>query len=122
MKTETENIGQDSFLDIVANLVGILIILIMVVGAHAQSQWTHAQPNEDIWKEVEQLTDEVDRTSQVATSIKLENHELEDKIRRQAEMAASLDQKRHELLVQYTIAKDEFEKQQTASSEEEKEG
>ena len=28
--------GQDSFLDIVANLVGILIILVMVVGARAK--------------------------------------------------------------------------------------
>ncbi len=32
----TEEPGQDSFLDIVANLVGILIILVMIVGAQAK--------------------------------------------------------------------------------------
>ena len=29
--------GQDSFLDIVANLVGVLIILVVIVGAQALS-------------------------------------------------------------------------------------
>ncbi|MFP6620974.1 MAG: hypothetical protein VB877_16645, partial [Pirellulaceae bacterium] len=32
----TEDPGQDSFLDIVANLVGILIILVMVVAVRAR--------------------------------------------------------------------------------------
>lgn len=32
-----EVIGQDSFLDVVANLVGILIILVMVIGARARN-------------------------------------------------------------------------------------
>ena len=31
--------GQDSFLDVAANLVGILIILVMVVGAHAKNSF-----------------------------------------------------------------------------------
>jgi hypothetical protein len=34
--SSSEAPGQDSFLDIVANLVGILIILVMVVGARAR--------------------------------------------------------------------------------------
>lgn len=34
---QAEAPGQDSFLDVVANLVGILIILVMVVAAHAKS-------------------------------------------------------------------------------------
>jgi hypothetical protein len=35
-KVEDEIVGQDSFLDVVANLVGIMIILVMVVGARAK--------------------------------------------------------------------------------------
>ena len=35
-KNQDEIIGQDSFLDVVANLVGIMIILVMVVGARAK--------------------------------------------------------------------------------------
>jgi hypothetical protein len=36
-KNQDEIVGQDSFLDIVANLVGIMIILVMVVGARAKN-------------------------------------------------------------------------------------
>jgi len=36
---ESDAIGTDSFLDVVANLVGILIILIMVIGVRAQDAW-----------------------------------------------------------------------------------
>ncbi|MAV34854.1 MAG: hypothetical protein CMJ59_05295 [Planctomycetaceae bacterium] len=36
LRVETEAPGQDAFLDIVANLVGILIILVMIVGARAK--------------------------------------------------------------------------------------
>lgn len=38
-----EEPGQDSFLDIVANLVGILIILVMIVGAQAKNAISHAK-------------------------------------------------------------------------------
>lgn len=40
--TEQETPGYDSFLDIVANLVGILVILIMVLGVRAQEAWRHS--------------------------------------------------------------------------------
>ncbi len=39
---QTDDPGQDSFLDIVANLVGILIILVMVVGAQAKNALVEA--------------------------------------------------------------------------------
>jgi len=39
-----EGPGQDSFLDIVANLVGILIILVMVIGARAKDAMLEASP------------------------------------------------------------------------------
>jgi hypothetical protein len=36
--------GQDSFLDVVSNLVGILIILVMIVGARAKDAMRHVDP------------------------------------------------------------------------------
>jgi hypothetical protein len=39
----TEPIGTDSFLDIVANLVGILVILVMVIGVRTRDAWESAQ-------------------------------------------------------------------------------
>ena len=44
--SDAEAPGQDSFLDIVANLVGILIILVMVVGARAKDALVHGLPEE----------------------------------------------------------------------------
>ena len=41
-RPQTEAPGQDSFLDVVANLVGILIILVMVVGARAKDAWVES--------------------------------------------------------------------------------
>lgn len=38
-RRSSEDIGHDAFLDIVANLVGILVILIMVLGVRAQNAW-----------------------------------------------------------------------------------
>ena len=35
IRREVDAPGQDSFLDVVANLVGILIILVMIVGTRA---------------------------------------------------------------------------------------
>ena len=43
---DTENTGQDSFLDVVANIVGILIILVMVVGVRAKNAPLLAVPTE----------------------------------------------------------------------------
>ena len=39
--------GQDSFLDVVANLVGILIILVMVVGMQARQAMEQAASQTD---------------------------------------------------------------------------
>lgn len=51
-REELNHSGHDSFLDIVANLVGILVILIMVVGVQAKEAWqtsgSEAEPPEAV--------------------------------------------------------------------------
>src|SRR5215475_10180741 len=42
-----ESAGQDSFLDVTTNIVGILIVLVMVVGMRAQNPIVEASPNSD---------------------------------------------------------------------------
>lgn len=50
--------GTDSFLDIVANLVGILIILIMVIGVRAKGAWVESKNDiEQVLSEREPLPD-----------------------------------------------------------------
>lgn len=43
-REESESVGQDSFLDVITNIVGILIILVMVVGARVQKIIIDASP------------------------------------------------------------------------------
>lgn len=43
-RDESESVGQDSFLDVITNIVGILIILVMVVGARVQKIVIDAAP------------------------------------------------------------------------------
>ena len=50
--------GYDSFLDIVANLVGILVILIMVIGVRAKDAWTQSTESLDV-EEVAEVVEEL---------------------------------------------------------------
>ena len=71
VRRPTEAPGQDSFLDIVANLVGILIILVMVVGARAKDamiEVTTSVSKED----EEEKTEPVDLETPQATATALE--------------------------------------------------
>ena len=54
-QTENQGPGQDSFLDIVANLVGILIILVVVVGAQAGENVlrSRAENNDRLFEQTE---------------------------------------------------------------------
>ena len=45
-RSNVDEPGQDSFLDIVANLVGILIILVMVIGVRAKGAWVESASHE----------------------------------------------------------------------------
>lgn len=46
LRTDDQEPGSDSFLDVVANLVGILIILVMVVGVRAKDAFLEVAPRE----------------------------------------------------------------------------
>ena len=104
--------GQDSFLDIVANLVGILIILVVVVSAQAGSaKKQQAQPNADMEQQITQLQQELSSSSDTVSKLQTDNHELEDRIIQENQLAASLTDKRHQMLVQLEIVKKQIAKQ-----------
>ena len=104
--------GQDSFLDIVANLVGILIILVVVVSAQAGSaKKQQAQPNADMEQQITQLQQELSSSSDTVAKLQTDNHELEDRIIQENQLAASLTDKRHQMLVQLEIVKKQIAKQ-----------
>ena len=103
--------GQDSFLDIVANLVGILIILVVVVGAQASASWVKAKPNTKKLEEIEKLETELSKNSDVFLKLQVDNEQLEDRIIRENRFAAALTDQRHQMLMQLNIVKSEIKKQ-----------
>ena len=74
--------GQDSFLDVIANLVGILIILVMVIGANATQQFREAVENSsEVNEELTIAAKEASAAKQKAVKAISENHDLERRIK-----------------------------------------
>lgn len=104
--------GQDSFLDIVANLVGILIILVVVVSAQATTSWRQIEPRTELVEEMDSLRDQFSNATGLVTKLEIDNHQLENRIIEENQLAASLTEQRHEMLVQLEIVKREMKKKQ----------
>lgn len=81
-RDDSEAFGSDSFLDIVANMVGILIILVMVAGLRAKN----AAPIEAI---DEKLTADVARLEDEAATVEGEVRQLASETEAVAQLAAT---------------------------------
>ncbi len=108
---QAEAPGQDSFLDVVANLVGVLIILVMVVGAQAgrglsardaarNSAATDPAPTAAESIAPEQVTS----AEAAATSVEASISELDARISRQNLEAALRAQERNKVQLLVTVA------------------
>jgi hypothetical protein len=76
---DTATAGHDSFLDIVANIVGILIILVMVAGVRVKNfSLDTAQPNEQIEQAQKALQDDQALANSVRTDVFKITDQLED--------------------------------------------
>ncbi|MDP6556848.1 MAG: hypothetical protein QGG71_19410 [Pirellulaceae bacterium] len=83
---QAEAPGQDSFLDIVANLVGILIILVIVIGVRARDVLLEAAPVADtevVHPNLAGLTKDAETALRAANAVESDILDLEDKIKRQ---------------------------------------
>jgi len=85
--------GSDSFLDIVANMVGILIILVMVVGVQAKDAFL-AEPISAAQAEEEETDagNEPDESSAAALAADLAEDELQEKRRKVYALKSEVDQ------------------------------
>lgn len=99
--------GQDSFLDIVANLVGILIILIMVIGVQATNAMVDAAPDD----ESVQPEDAIDVTAARSAAVAVEQdvHQIDSKIKRQELEIAYRRKERDKMFAYITAAEQELE-------------
>jgi len=115
VRKTVEDPGQDSFLDIVANLVGIMIILVMVVGAQAKVAWNDTAEAEKKQEALKKLTLEVRSIKDESLGLEHDNNRLRSKIadekkatdlfqiersfllRRSQELASLLESKKNDL-------------------------
>jgi hypothetical protein len=109
--------GQDSFLDVAANLVGILIILVMVVGAHAKNTFIVGKlpPAPTA---VPKLN--VAGAEAAAADVERSMVELEGKINRQSLENAFREEERNQLQLVVALAEEELAKSREAMTAEDR--
>ncbi|MEO8494622.1 MAG: hypothetical protein ABI614_06105, partial [Planctomycetota bacterium] len=76
--------GQDSFLDVVANLVGILIILVMVIGVRAKDAILDAAPVAAKEEATAQAEAEVTAAVKAAQAVEQDIQQLKSKVNQEA--------------------------------------
>lgn len=105
--------GQDAFLDIVANLVGILIILVVLVGAHARSSANKPlEPEAGLIEKVTAADLAADQAVSRMDVLIKDNEEVEVLIDQENAVARHLTEVRHQRLVAMeTLKKQLIEKQ-----------
>ncbi len=110
--------GEDSFLDIVANLVGVLIILVVVVGANAGSKICDNSVQQVGEQELQVLDQQYDSARRTAISLQRDNYELENRILQEQRLAEKRRQERQIMLVQIEAARQQLESRKSALSDE----
>jgi hypothetical protein len=103
-ESQIEAPGQDSFLDVVCNLVGILIVLVMLVAAQAKRQMIAAATAGPATSENAAAEAEAKSVADEAASIELSVHELQAKINRENLEVALREEDRQKYQLFVTIA------------------
>lgn len=98
------DVGQDSFLDIVANLVGILIILVMVIGVRAKDALIASSEIEPPAEKVEELTQQLAVAQKAANSLEADVNAVHTKVQRLSQEVAFRQIERDKVLQMITAA------------------
>ncbi len=118
----TDEPGQDSFLDIVANLVGILIILVMIVGAQAKDAMLQVEtPSDTRQQDDTALQDDIQQQQNAAAAIAYDLQRLMDKSQQQDVEISYRRHERDRILTLITTAENALEQQRSQLSAEERE-
>lgn len=120
--SQAEAPGQDSFLDVVANLVGILIILVMIVSAHAKNAMITAQETATSAPPppAKSNPDDVASAQAAAAAVERDMQELEGKINRQALEVSFRQAERNQLQTVVMLAEQELAKTREAMNAEQR--
>ena len=113
---DTSSAGQDSFLDVVTNIVGILIILVMVIGGRVQQVVLKAAPQSAA--KAETLLRAVEDLEKTAAMAESEIEELAAQARTVATAASFAGESRVQLATAVAAAKVEVEKRKQSADAE----
>lgn len=127
-QNQAEAPGQDSFLDVVANLVGIMIILIMVVGIGTKKAFvaeasggSRESTDESSNDPAAPSSEQVDAAAQTAASIESDMHQMADRIQRQQIEVAYRRAERDKLLTLLAAAEKGLDDRRQKYTEQERE-
>jgi hypothetical protein len=122
VESQIEAPGQDSFLDVVCNLVGILIVLVMLIAAQAKrgmiAAATAAPAAEGAGSAA--MLDEAQATEATAVSLEMNVNELQAKINRENLESAMRQAERERLQIIVTVAEQRLAEYRDQLSTEEK--
>jgi hypothetical protein len=120
-ESQIEAPGQDSFLDVVCNLVGILIVLVMLVAAEAKRGMVAAATAGQLHAVDASAADaETQAAEATAANLEASVNELQAKIDRQTLELALREQERHQYQVMVTVAEQRLSEHRDQLSAEEK--
>lgn len=121
-ESQVEAPGQDSFLDVVANLVGILIILVMIVGTQAKNAIVENESRTGATPAaIDATTLDAVNAEAAAAAVEAGVNELQQKIARQALETAIRRQERDRLQVLVTITQNRLAEHREQLSDAERE-
>ncbi|MDG2470250.1 MAG: hypothetical protein P8M80_13300 [Pirellulaceae bacterium] len=113
--------GQDAFLDVVANLVGILIILVVLIGSQARSVWEQMLAKEDLQaSDLVQIEEKTELANLTVNRLIEENETLENEIQKQSQRAELLTADRDRLQLAVQAASHSIQERKNELSEKEK--
>ncbi|MBP86676.1 MAG: hypothetical protein CMJ64_08170 [Planctomycetaceae bacterium] len=113
-----EGPGQDSFLDIVANLVGILIILVMVIGVRAKDAMLEASPLPSPDEEPTAAEIDVTTAKAAAAAVDHDIQRLTGKIKREEFEVAYRCKERDKIQLLLAAAEEQMENRRAELNEE----
>lgn len=111
------NVGEDSFMDTIANLVGVLIILVAVVGMHAEKIVIPRTDIETHSVAKKEVTEAVTKAKWEANSVELDTQRLEMDLAAEQRLSASLAEERRQKMIWLELARRQIEEQKLALDE-----
>jgi hypothetical protein len=121
VESQIEAPGQDSFLDVVCNLVGILIVLVMLIAAQAKRGMIAAATAQPTTANAESPTElEAGAAESAAAALEMNNHELQAKIHGQNLELTMRHAERDRYQVMVTIAEQRLNEYRDQLSADEK--